>query len=204
MKWGFAIYVRKFVSTGSVYGTLGLLPLFLIWLYLSWLIFLFGAQIAHTLANFTRMALAERAQRITLGPSEMLAGAIAVARGNMTHGGPVTFDEIVNQLGLPDPSVAKIMDHLANLGVVCPAESPETGRSVGYLPARPLDRIPVLEIMEVAPGKDAGASATRPADEALAATLDETRRRISTATGRYTLADVVGRSAATPPGREAV
>ena len=191
VKWGFAEYVRKFVSTGSVYGTLGLLPLFLIWLYLSWLIFLFGAQIAHTLANLTRMELAEQAQRITLGPSDMLAGAIVVARDNMRHGGPVAFETVVNQLGLPDPSIATIMDHLARLGVVCPAEAPNSKATVGYLPAKPLDLIPVLSIMEFGSSGQPNVPESQPADAEVAALLTRARRRINDATGQYTLADVV-------------
>ena len=47
-KWGFGTYVRELVGTGNLYGSLGLLPLFLLWLNLSWYLFLFGAEIAHT------------------------------------------------------------------------------------------------------------------------------------------------------------
>lgn len=45
----FAIFVAKFPTYTVVYGTLAAVPMFLIWIYLSWLITLIGAAIAATL-----------------------------------------------------------------------------------------------------------------------------------------------------------
>ncbi|MBN2804851.1 MAG: YihY/virulence factor BrkB family protein [Deltaproteobacteria bacterium] len=45
-KLGFAIYAKYLGETLSyVYGTLAIIPLFMIWIYLLWLIFLFGAEL---------------------------------------------------------------------------------------------------------------------------------------------------------------
>jgi len=54
-EWGFRMYVGRVVGRGSFYGALGLLPLFLFWVNLSWLIFLFGAQLAHSAVNLSRI-----------------------------------------------------------------------------------------------------------------------------------------------------
>ena len=43
--WGFRVYVRHAV-VGSPMGSLGLVPLFLFWLYLNWLSLLYGLQFA--------------------------------------------------------------------------------------------------------------------------------------------------------------
>jgi membrane protein len=42
-KRGFAIFITQFPTYSRIYGTLAALPLFLLWIYLSWLITLFGA-----------------------------------------------------------------------------------------------------------------------------------------------------------------
>lgn len=49
-RWAFDLYVKN-VAVQSIYGALGLLPLFLLWLNTSWWIFLFGAELANANMN---------------------------------------------------------------------------------------------------------------------------------------------------------
>ena len=49
MKTGFAYYLIRFPSYTVIYGTFATLPIFLLWIYLSWLAVLFGAMITATL-----------------------------------------------------------------------------------------------------------------------------------------------------------
>jgi membrane protein len=46
-KYAFGLYVLNFPTYELLYGTLAAIPIFLIWIYLSWLIILFGAVVAH-------------------------------------------------------------------------------------------------------------------------------------------------------------
>ena len=48
-KRGFAFYIASFPAYTLIYGALAAVPIFLLWLYLSWLIILFGASVSHTL-----------------------------------------------------------------------------------------------------------------------------------------------------------
>ena len=45
------LYVSRVVSNSKIYGSLGLVPVFMIGLYFSWLILLFGAQVAYAFQN---------------------------------------------------------------------------------------------------------------------------------------------------------
>jgi membrane protein len=50
-KSGFAFYIKHVPTYQIVYGAIAALPLFLIWVYLSWMILLVGAAISATLAE---------------------------------------------------------------------------------------------------------------------------------------------------------
>lgn len=56
MEWAFGMYVRELVGRGNLYGALGLIPLFLIYVNFSWVVFLFGAQLAEASRRMRREA----------------------------------------------------------------------------------------------------------------------------------------------------
>ena len=48
-KYGFAIYLLNSRTYQILYGALAVLPIFLLWVYISWIIILFGAVVCHAL-----------------------------------------------------------------------------------------------------------------------------------------------------------
>ncbi len=48
-KMGFRFYISNFANYKAVYGALSTLPVFLIWVYLSWVVTLFGAEVVAVL-----------------------------------------------------------------------------------------------------------------------------------------------------------
>ena len=52
-KWGFALYISWVPTYGLLYGTLAAIPLTLVWIYLSWLVVLVGAETARCLAVYS-------------------------------------------------------------------------------------------------------------------------------------------------------
>jgi len=51
-KKGFAWYVLAFPTYTVIYGALAVIPVFLVWIYVSWLVLLLGAEIARCLTTF--------------------------------------------------------------------------------------------------------------------------------------------------------
>ncbi|MGH8744479.1 MAG: YihY family inner membrane protein, partial [Burkholderiales bacterium] len=52
MKRGFAFYIAHVPTYKLVYGTFASIPIFLLWIYLSWLVILLGAVIAASISNW--------------------------------------------------------------------------------------------------------------------------------------------------------
>jgi membrane protein len=52
LQQAFELYLASFPSYTVVYGTFATVPVFLLWLYLSWAVVLLGALVAATLPDF--------------------------------------------------------------------------------------------------------------------------------------------------------
>lgn len=50
-KWGFVLYFHYFSTYQLVYGALASIPIFFIWIYITWLVVIFGVVICYSLQN---------------------------------------------------------------------------------------------------------------------------------------------------------
>ena len=73
MKHGFALYVTKFPTYRLVYGAFASVPLFLLWIYLSWVVVLFGAVTAAVLPEWR-----ERATQVEAVPGAQFLDALQI------------------------------------------------------------------------------------------------------------------------------
>ncbi len=146
-KNGFQLYVRHVMTTGSIYGAFALLPVFLVWLNMSWLIFLWGAQLTHAREHGGRVWI-EFPGDVSLKPhpTDLLAVAIVVARYFQAGLGAITVPEIYRNINLPQGNIRELLRYLETNKVV----SRQVARiEQRYLLARPADKIRVLEAFGV-------------------------------------------------------
>lgn len=113
-KQGFAIYVRHAPALSVVYGAFAVLPFFLLWLYLSWLVVLLGAELAASL-DYWKYGEWKRVDH----PSAKIGDAVAVAH-ELFHarGAPLSFEELRRATGMPVDQLEGALQHMTASGLV--------------------------------------------------------------------------------------
>jgi membrane protein len=183
-------------SYSSVYGPLGLVPLLLVWMYLSWVLVLLGAEIAHALQNLRLLEAEDRRQRDDEPINGLLAAQLlaAVAATHEAGGAGHSPDRLVTEFGLTPHNVDRIVTRLKAHGLIADVR----GDINGYIPGRAASAIRLEDVLSAFRSTDIelaeGAASTALHD--LVQDLDESRRR---RIGALTIADLMPAPGGRPP-----
>jgi membrane protein len=113
MKLLFAEYIRLVPTYSIVYGAFAAIPIFLIWLYLSWLVVLFGAEFTAALA-YWRGGLWRRA----ISPAVRLRAALEVGRRLVeARGEPATLQQLLRDVELSHDELEDMLARMVQHGV---------------------------------------------------------------------------------------
>jgi membrane protein len=188
-KWGYTAFVAKSVRTHAIYGSVAAIPIFLLWLHLSWAILLFGARLAFVFQYAS--ALIQGTHARSQAGKEILAGRalLAVARAFDTGGEAPDAGEVANQLGADADDVSEVLGALKAAGVVV------TLGDGGLVPARPLERITLLDVRRALAGKE---QPLRPATGLVAEAVKEVEDEAAVRLGRVTMRSLCDRDRGAP------
>jgi membrane protein len=141
------LYNTKVVTYNAIYGSLGVVPLFLLGMYLSWLILLFGAQAAYVFQYRHAYLQERRAGKVHQEGREFLAlRMMALIAGRFLGGEPpIGAARLSEVLCAPPKLVKDILLLLHGGGLLVEAAGPEQG----YTPAKPADKTTIREILTV-------------------------------------------------------
>lgn len=144
-------YLENALSISQLYGSLGLIPLFMFWVYLMWLVVLFGLQVSSTLQHLHGRQLAEleqqRRESIMIDPAVVVVIMKAVAE-RFLNGRTTSMDRIASVTGLPEAVTQRIIDQL--IGEELLHRVADSNRSVAL--SRPPGEIQVDRLLEIAFG----------------------------------------------------
>jgi YihY family inner membrane protein len=137
-KWAFSAYVTGVIPYSKVYGVLGLIPLTVLWIYVSWLIVLFGLQLTFTSQHIKTLDAAE-ISKAKKNEDFFIADDVTainimreIARGFAKRQAPVSNEVISSRLNIPAELTDKIVAALAAEGFLVKTSEPQEG----LMPAR--------------------------------------------------------------------
>lgn len=147
-QWLYVTFQKQLFNYGEVYGSFAALPLFLIWLQLSWLIVLFGAEVAfanqyveHYESESESFNISHHMKRIV---SLMIVKLIAL---NFKEGiPPMTSEEIADKLDLPVRLVRDINYELLEVGIVSETITRNVKENA-YQPAIDINKLSVSYVL---------------------------------------------------------
>jgi membrane protein len=136
----FGYFVSHFPTYKLVYGAFASVPIFLMWIYLSWLTILLGAVIAASLSHWRTPAIQHSL------PTTQLLDALSVLKimvSGLQKGSVSTLPELSKSLRLGYDTLEKILDELANVNMVRKVEGN------GWVLMRDADHIRVTELLRL-------------------------------------------------------
>ena len=133
----------------AVYGSFAALPLFLVWLQLSWFIVLFGAELSYAYQNAHACGIELDMHRINPSQKKLISLTIAqrVVAGFATGSPGLSSSDISDQLGLPFVLVKHILYELCETGILVEAALPGNEKTI-YMPARDPGTITVASVID--------------------------------------------------------
>ncbi len=186
-KLGFGLYVTKLIPYQAMYGVMGIIPLAVFWVYIIWVILLFGLQLTYATQNLKTLDEAEQAiQRKNQGRfvvSEQTVFAMMVdilsAFEKKDHP-PVTVSQISASLDIPSDFASRILEHMVKAGLLCRTSDPISG----YVPSTDGAHITLADIFKAV---DAASFTQVASGRKLQTVLGEMQGLLE----RYTLKDIL-------------
>ncbi|HPQ43596.1 MAG TPA: YihY/virulence factor BrkB family protein [Syntrophales bacterium] len=175
VQFGYIAFQVGAAKYNAIYGSFAALPLFLIWLQLSWLIVLFGAEFSFAHQNVDTYEFEPDSLKISGSFKRLLSLQIAhLLVSNFAEGEkPLTAMQISHRLEIPIRLVHQILYELTACGIISDTQTEEY-KEPGYQPARDIGTLTIQFVIDSL--EDRGTDAIPVAETEEGKTLSEILR----------------------------
>lgn len=134
----------------AIYGVVYHLLFFTLWMYWSWLIVLFGTEVAHAhqnLKQLTRQFRQPAAVREPVDEYVALAALVAISDRFLHQKPPLTLEDLGETITDSGKLAPRVVDTLKDLNLVLEISPPARNGPLRYVPAMPLDQMTVGDVL---------------------------------------------------------
>ena len=149
VQWGYIAFQIGAARYGAIYGSFAALPLLLLWMQVSWIVVLFGAELSFANQNVDNYEFEAESKNISPFNKKILALYIMqLLVQRFQHGErPIAPDEISHQLHIPNSLVRIILNELEEVGLVTQIDLSHSKRNA-YQPGIDINNICIKTIIE--------------------------------------------------------
>ncbi|HEX9022598.1 MAG TPA: YhjD/YihY/BrkB family envelope integrity protein [Geobacteraceae bacterium] len=162
-QWGYIHFQVGVAKYNAIYGTLALLPIFMVWIYTSWLIVLFGVEVVYAHQNVRTFRREIRNSSFSHGQKEFLCLAILQDIVAAFHFGKElwTPEQLAEEMDIPLRVVREMLFFLVESGFI----TATTGDPPHYVPAHEPENIAVKDVLDALRNHGDKCMITRMTDE---------------------------------------
>jgi membrane protein len=141
-------YQIGFSKYNAIYGSFAQVPLLLIWIYVSWVVVLFGAEISFVIQNRHTVLRQGQWGAFEIQGKQVLALALVglFARGVLSAGQSLSVEQLSQATRTPLRKVLTVVEALRSAGIVARLDTEEEAESYTLLLCP--DRIRICEVLE--------------------------------------------------------
>jgi len=193
VQWGYIHFQVGMAKYNAIYGSFAALPLFLIWLQISWMIVLIGAEIAFAHQNVDTYEFEPDFKQISTSFKRLLSLMVAhlLTRRFAAGERPLTVQEMSQILAIPTRPLRRILFELVDSGMVSEVNVPNENVSA-YQPAFDIDKLTVGRVLGALDQRGVGSLPVTKteASASLSAALETFRETIDQSPANRLLKDI--------------
>lgn len=139
------LYVDRVVQTNSLYGSVGIIVVLMLGLFIFWLLILLGGQVTYAVQNADFLTNENAWQKTSERAREIISLSILLLATRRFQSGarPIRNSELLKQLRVPGHIMNSSIRRLCELGYLVPIEGTTQGheRDRAYQPGKPAESI---------------------------------------------------------------
>lgn len=146
-QWAYVTFQVGVAKYNAIYGTFAQLPIMFIWIYVSWVIVLFGAEFSFALQNVATYRQERESGEVHFQARQELSLAfLRLIQERFVTGSPVvTAEQLAQEQAVPVRLARRVLADLMHIGLL--TKVTEEG-SVAYLPSRQLETLEAADVLE--------------------------------------------------------